>query len=516
MYKLIAIGGQIRGKEFELQEGESTIGRDETCDIHLPLGGISKTHLKITVNGSHAYVEDLGSSNGTFVNGKLIKRINAKGGDKVALPNVIFQLVYIQERTIAIAKDDTEEKVDDLVYNPTGNKFFVNTVTFFQRKIMPAVYNINKEYEWRILVGIFFSIFVFATVALSIQPVIRTSRNILLYEVVKRGSHYAKVITQINRKTLERKRYDQLDTNFLDKEDGVVSYELFDMEGRVLQPLAKLNQITSEYFSNKAREWYEIENNALKTFKKRLGDGEIGIAKMIRVYNPRREVEEPVGIIAIRFKPTSLAYEASSNVSSYLEAVATSAVIGLLLYAFLYFLTMKPITDMRNQIEAVLAGKEKSLKSDYLMSEILPLRNSINALLQTVRELQGDGSDTEFEEQEDDSTYVAVLEEFMTGADGPVMILDSDKKIKRINVECEDLVGIRESMGVDMDVMEVAKDQGFAATVVDMCDRCANDSGKNQTETYELAGYDYNIHITALMGKDSFAKAYYISFVKDE
>lgn len=64
----------------------------------ISVDGVSKRHLQITVNGETAYAEDLDSSNGTIVNGKIIKRITLKDGDKIALPNLILQVVYVIEK----------------------------------------------------------------------------------------------------------------------------------------------------------------------------------------------------------------------------------------------------------------------------------------------------------------------------------------------------------------------------------------------------------------------------------
>ena len=52
---------------------------------------------KITVNGKNCFIQDLNSSNGTFVNGKIIKKVTVEDKDKITLPNVIFQLVYVKE-----------------------------------------------------------------------------------------------------------------------------------------------------------------------------------------------------------------------------------------------------------------------------------------------------------------------------------------------------------------------------------------------------------------------------------
>ena len=103
----------------------------------------------------------------------------------------------------------------------------------------------------------------------------------------------------------------------------------------------------------------------------------------------------------------------------------------------------------------------------------------------------------------------------MAGAQGPVFFLNSEKLIEHINPEGEDLTGLRESTAQGTSLLDSARDQGFAATVIDLCDQSANNEGTDQSEVYELTGKNYLIHVTALMGKDNFAKSFYITFVLD-
>jgi pSer/pThr/pTyr-binding forkhead associated (FHA) protein len=102
MFKLVVVGGRLRGKEFILNDGENVVGRGADNDVSVPVEGISKKHLKVTVNGETAFAEDLGSSNGTLINGKIIKRLTIKDGDKIALPNLIFQVVYVLEKKVIV------------------------------------------------------------------------------------------------------------------------------------------------------------------------------------------------------------------------------------------------------------------------------------------------------------------------------------------------------------------------------------------------------------------------------
>ncbi len=61
----------IPGKEpftVPLDDAESIIGRDSHCAVYLPIDNVSREHARILRNGEQFTVEDLDSTNGTFVN----------------------------------------------------------------------------------------------------------------------------------------------------------------------------------------------------------------------------------------------------------------------------------------------------------------------------------------------------------------------------------------------------------------------------------------------------------------
>ena len=56
-----------------VKDGESYIGRADDCKIRIPSSNVSRKHCKITLKDRLAFIVDLQSVNGTFVNGRKIK-----------------------------------------------------------------------------------------------------------------------------------------------------------------------------------------------------------------------------------------------------------------------------------------------------------------------------------------------------------------------------------------------------------------------------------------------------------
>ncbi len=87
---VIKVGPQI-GQEFELTQNEVTIGRDPACEIVIPLGSVSRRHARLSQKGGVYNLEDLGSSNGTTLNGKpLTSLATLKDGDQIGLGQEVF------------------------------------------------------------------------------------------------------------------------------------------------------------------------------------------------------------------------------------------------------------------------------------------------------------------------------------------------------------------------------------------------------------------------------------------
>jgi hypothetical protein len=83
------------GTRHQLSTGRNVIGRGTDADIRLPDTGVSRKHVDIVLDGGVATAEDLGSTNGTLVNGRRISRQPLSDGDVIRIGHSV--LVYRQE-----------------------------------------------------------------------------------------------------------------------------------------------------------------------------------------------------------------------------------------------------------------------------------------------------------------------------------------------------------------------------------------------------------------------------------
>lgn len=93
MAKLIFMGERFGGRVYELAREKTTIGRGDQNILTIHDGSVSHSHCEILVNGPEVIVCDLGSANGTFINGNRVQQQSqVKSGQTVRFGTVEARL----------------------------------------------------------------------------------------------------------------------------------------------------------------------------------------------------------------------------------------------------------------------------------------------------------------------------------------------------------------------------------------------------------------------------------------
>ncbi len=84
--------GFFEGLELPVDRDWMVVGRGRTADVIIAEPTISRAHLAIGFDGDSFFVEDLGSTNGTAVNGKREARMKLCAGDEILLGKLLLQV----------------------------------------------------------------------------------------------------------------------------------------------------------------------------------------------------------------------------------------------------------------------------------------------------------------------------------------------------------------------------------------------------------------------------------------
>lgn len=94
-YSLAVLQGKESGRIFEIHKVRTTIGRAD-CDIVLDDPECSRQHASLEVLGARIAVHDLGSTNGTFVNGKPIERAELQNHNEFRIGDHVLMLIVTE------------------------------------------------------------------------------------------------------------------------------------------------------------------------------------------------------------------------------------------------------------------------------------------------------------------------------------------------------------------------------------------------------------------------------------
>jgi DNA-binding winged helix-turn-helix (wHTH) protein len=112
---LVAQTGPLNGQRYPLH-GNKLVGREESCDIVVPSRQVSRHHARFLSTKGGMMLEDLGSKNGTYCNGKIIEgQVVLQDGDIIQIA-LAQQLLYVSsDATIPL---DSDQKMEAMLNQP--------------------------------------------------------------------------------------------------------------------------------------------------------------------------------------------------------------------------------------------------------------------------------------------------------------------------------------------------------------------------------------------------------------
>ncbi|HVU04396.1 MAG TPA: GGDEF domain-containing protein [Polyangiaceae bacterium] len=122
---LVRMDGSEVGQVTTLKGTTLEIGRLAACAIHLPFEGVSRKHARLVWQGGAFVLEDLGSANGTFVQGTKITRQELADGNVIQLgPRVVFRYSITDSSEEKILRQLYESSVKDSLTGAFNREYF--------------------------------------------------------------------------------------------------------------------------------------------------------------------------------------------------------------------------------------------------------------------------------------------------------------------------------------------------------------------------------------------------------
>ncbi len=86
-------------KTIPLEEGQTIIGRDPRCGIHLDTDSVSRKHARLIYSDKKLLLTDLESANGTYIGDRRIKEEGLRHGDTIRIADFLLTFQAAQANT---------------------------------------------------------------------------------------------------------------------------------------------------------------------------------------------------------------------------------------------------------------------------------------------------------------------------------------------------------------------------------------------------------------------------------
>src|SRR3954466_13189243 len=139
---LVVLAGASVGEMYKVEGDKTVIGRGQKAQVRLLDDGISREHAQVVVEGNRIFLEDLGSTNGTFCNGLKVDRRELADGDKILVGSTtILKFTYHDNLDEIFQKQMYESALRDGLTKAFNKRYFTDRLesefTFSTRHMTP-------------------------------------------------------------------------------------------------------------------------------------------------------------------------------------------------------------------------------------------------------------------------------------------------------------------------------------------------------------------------------------------
>ena len=538
MWFLRILTGTQSGQIFFLKKGTNTIGRFESCHIKLKTPHISKRHAEIEVSEASLVIKDLGSRNGTSVNGKRIKNHLLQSGDKVLFHNVLADIVNLRPldtkgsssevsnfSRLPLQKEggvnesylethysnhklnnEVSDKVSDEVNHGMDeeehlksgeenhsisneskkeNKGFL--ARYIDRGLMLGLYQLMGWMGFKGVLGLIIGVFIFTFVFLSFIPVIHVFESKAMEESKRRVLTIARTLAQVNRKAILNNLESTASVDIAERETGVLKALIVSSkEGFIISPSFQASRYPKIPFLHSER---KKDTETVKI----IGDNQVVAFVPILDYNPELNIQTPKAHAVVLYSLKSIAVEKERFLSFFIQTLFIAFLLGGGLFYILYKLTQHPIDKVNEQIDKALKEEGHNIQFPYLYPPMEKLVSNMNSALSRIV-YNEDHKDNDFDALQNDgqdrSKEMKDLVQLVGFAAATILV--PENKFGAFNEEFGEKLGFG-SLELDSSSVEEIKDQAFQSNLLGLLEKVKMNPHQSAVDEIEFSGVNYEV-----------------------
>lgn len=328
---------QILEQEHTLEPGTYTLGRSSQCDIVLSGNRMSRKHALLIITEKGWEVEDLGSANGVFVDGKQIKKkkklsLNAS----LSMGGFTFLVKNHSDRQAS-----SHSRQFDLTSLLTlgGARPYLAALCLLLLCCVITVFwmaKINKSYL----------------------------STIVMENEINRARSIAENLSYHNQSKWNQSDLSQLEISFFEKQQGVVHVFLLDKHGRVLAPIDQVNHVLQYPLVAQALSSGEMQQETMPSGH-------------LLICDPVKKHGETVGVAVVQYQIRSSVNLLRDRFWEFLFGLLFVLCIAVFFAIILVKMILQPWIGIGNSLELTM-GKDRNMldytapykEVDYLKTQV--------------------------------------------------------------------------------------------------------------------------------------------------
>lgn len=439
---------------FTLQRRGNIIGRDAGAQIILSDPEVSRHHCKISVEAQRMEIEDLGSTNGTVVNGRAVEKAWLHTGDTIQLGDSLFELSTEDEASHAPGV--LAGQVTDRIAG-AGKAVFLGRLGWESRVLLLMV------------------LLVTVAMLLTALPLISGLADFHQQESRRRAAVLVTALALANKEAVNSGEEMSLNISGVERSPGVLRALIYDARGRILAPVSLLHQRPTDEATRTALAAQEL-------VIREKGEFELDLAIPIKAFRPGRGDPQKIGTARLIFSTT----EASAMsgllwwrlLASFLLILAAGFAVGLAIIGF----TRRLLLNLRDQCEEAIKGSFGKVAPAMVSPALTALSASINRCLSKMAALKPSSEVTQ--KAEERSSFSREIHAPRSQKRGPdwkeseKLVLDDQNIVCHASDGLAQILGLSASQMRGKHLLHVIQDQELLTRCLGLMEQAAEDPGQ--------------------------------------
>ena len=462
---------------------------------------VSHKHFSITKKEQGVLLQDLGSRNGTFVNGVMTKKAVLKAGDKISVNDLILELHCVQEPNSLLSSpvsatpttssswgeesaSASESESDLNMSYQAESKSLTQKAKDYLDNVVCSLAKLG-EFQW-VLASIV-GIYVLMVTTLAIFPMVQIAKERIEKESQLRAADIARSLAGRYRAAINAGLGATFSVNEQRLEGVQSALVIASNDGHILAPASKAGAYSDLPFVNKARRFNQ-------SYSEKINSSTTGASYPIRAINAAGE-DQVRAFAMVIYDVSSRTIRSNDIIRLFVQVLAFAVLLGFVLFLLLYRFVEYPIFAFNKQLDRALREHGGEVSTNYHFPELEKLSVNINTALSRIPE------DAESAPPEsialDSQTEVDNLSQLVSS---PHMIVSKENIVIAMNELLEEISGLSLNETLNNAISDI-NDQSLQLNLSDLIQAVVNSPEQIASSELEFSGSNYTIQAQALFAK---------------